>query len=99
MNMPQAVRIGDANSMGGIATGPGALSVLINGQPACLEFTPVSPHPCCGPGPCAKHCVAKTSLGSPSVLAEFQTINFVGNIDTCFDIRTQGSTDVIIGAM
>ncbi len=67
--MPGAVRIGDVNSAGGAAVGAGATSVLINGRPACLTGTSVTPHPCCGAPGCSIHCAASTTLGSMSVLA------------------------------
>ena len=50
--MPGAVRIGDPNSGGGLAVGSGASSVIINGRPACLIGTSVTPHPCCGARGC-----------------------------------------------
>ena len=71
--MPGAVRIGDVNSAGGAAIGAGATSVIINGRPACLIGTSVTPHPCCGAPGCGKHCSAKTTLGSMSVIADGQT--------------------------
>ena len=94
--MPGAVRIGDVNSAGGAAVGAGASSVIINGRPACLIGTSVSPHPCCGRPGCSKHCAAKTTLGSMSVLAENKPINYVGSPDTCLHTRQLGSVDVII---
>lgn len=95
--MPPAVRIGDPNIMGGLAVFPGALSVLINGRPASTTGTLVTPHPCCGEPGCEIHCVAFTTLGSLSVLAEGKPINYVGSPDTCFDPRAFGSLDVIVG--
>ncbi len=95
--MPPAVRIGDPNIMGGLAVFPGAMSVLINGRPACTTGTLVTPHPCCGAPGCEIHCVAFTTLGSLSVLAEGKPIVYVGSPDTCFDPRAFGSLDVIVG--
>lgn len=94
--MPGAVRIGDTNSAGGSAAGSGAASVLINGRPACLKGTRVTPHPCCGRKGCNKHCSAKTTSGSRSVLAEGIEINYIGSKDTCGHARATGSRDVII---
>jgi uncharacterized Zn-binding protein involved in type VI secretion len=93
--MPPAVRIGDPNEAGGLAMSPGARSVLINGRPACITGTSVSPHlPC----PVMKiHCRAKTTLGSRSVTAEGKPIVYVGSLDTCFDPRVLGSLNVIVG--
>lgn len=93
--MPPAVRIGDPNIMGGLAVFPGAMSVLINGRPACTTGTFVTPHP-----PCPKkklHCLALTTLGSLSVTAEGKPIVYVGSPDTCFHPRAWGSLDVIVG--
>jgi uncharacterized Zn-binding protein involved in type VI secretion len=94
--MPGAVRIGDTNSAGGSASGRGAASVLINGRAACLRGTRVTPHPCCGRKGCNKHCNAKTTSGSQSVLAEGVEINYIGSKDTCGHARATGSRDVII---
>lgn len=93
--MPPAVRIGDPNAGGGLAIFPGALSVLINGRPACTTGTFVTPHP-----PCPKkkiHCLAVTTLGSLSVTAEGKPIVYVGSPDTCLHPRILGSFDVIVG--
>lgn len=93
--MPPAVRIGDPNLAGGLAVFPGAMSVLINGRPACTTGTFVTPHP-----PCPKkkiHCLAVTTLGSLSVTAEGKPIVYVGSPDTCFHPRAWGSLDVIVG--
>jgi len=93
--MPPAVRIGDPNWGGGLAIFTGALSVLINGRPACTTGTFVTPHP-----PCPKkkiHCLAVTTLGSLSVLAEGKPIVYVGSPDTCLHPRALGSFDVIVG--
>jgi|TARA_S200002703_G_scaffold67281_1_gene58470 uncharacterized Zn-binding protein involved in type VI secretion len=96
--MPGAVRIGDVNAGGGAATGAGAVSVFINGRAACLEGTSVTPHPCCGAPGCSKHCNAKTTKGSSSVIATGKPINYVGSPDTCGHPRANGSTDVMIPA-
>ena len=95
--MPGAVRIGDVNSAGGAAVGPGALSVIINGRPACLTGTKVSAHPCCGAPGCHMHCVAVTTGGSGSVIAEGKPVILVGDVDTCGHARIQGSPDVVAG--
>jgi hypothetical protein len=97
--MPGAIRIGDANTGGGAAIAPGAVSVLINGRAACIVGTKVTPHPPCGSPGGQAHCVAITTVGSPNVLAEYIPINIIDNIDSCGHVRTQGSTDVIIGVV
>jgi len=95
--MPGIIRVGDANINGGIAVGPGVFSVLVNGRPVCTAGTKVTPHPPCGAPAMEIHCVAVTTLGSTSVRVGGQSPNYVGNIDSCFDLRLAGSTDVIIG--
>ena len=95
--MPGAVRIGDANIAGGLAVGAGAPSVFINGRPACVPFTQVTPHPCCGVPGCFKHCVAKTTLGSSKVRVEGKPLVYVGSPDTCGHPRAQGSRNVTVG--
>lgn len=94
--MPPAVRIGDPNIAGGLAVFPGAMSVLINGRPACTTGTLVTPHPPCPKGKI--HCLASTTIGSLSVLAEGKPIVYVGSPDTCFHPRAFGSLDVIVGS-
>jgi uncharacterized Zn-binding protein involved in type VI secretion len=42
-------RVGDPNSGGGIAVGPGHTNVLINGRPAAIPATPFTPHVGCSP--------------------------------------------------
>jgi len=95
--MPGIIRVGDANINGGIASGPGVISVLVNNQPVCTTGTKVTPHPPCGAPAMEIHCVAVTTLGSTSVRVGGQIPNYVGNADSCGDIRLMGSTDVIIG--
>jgi hypothetical protein len=92
-----AIRIGDFNIKGGIAFGIGAPTVLINMRPACVTGTPVTPHPPCGVPGGQLHCVALTTIGSLSVLAEYRPINYSTNIDSCGDIRLLGSIDVWVG--
>jgi uncharacterized Zn-binding protein involved in type VI secretion len=97
--MPGAVRIGDINIKGGVATGIGAPTVLINMRPACVVGTKVTPHVPCGAPGGQLHCAAITTIGSPSVLVEYRPINYAGNIDSCGDVRLQSSFDVIVGAV
>ena len=95
--MPGAVRIGDPNSAGGVAVGAGASSVKINGRSACTPGTSVTPHPCCGLPGCARHCKARTTLGSRKVFVEGKPLIYVGSPDSCGHARALGSRDVIIG--
>lgn len=95
--MPKVVRRGDANSAGGLVTGPCAPTVRVNGRPVSVPFDSVTPHPCCGAPGCAIHCVAKTTFGSSTVKAEGKSVIYVGSIDTCGHSRATGSSNVIVG--
>ena len=97
--MPGVQRVGDPNSGGGIAVGPGHTNVLVNGRPVATAGSSVTPHPCCGAQGCPPvHCAAKTTSTSPTVLVGGIPICVTGDIDTCGDSRELGSTDVIVGA-
>lgn len=95
--MPAIVRRGDANSAGGVVTGPCAPSVLVNGRPVSVPGDNVTPHPCCGRRGCGSHCSAKTKGGSGTVFAEGRPVILVGNTDTCGHGRIMGSPDVFVG--
>lgn len=94
--MPAVVRRGDANSAGGVVTGPCAPSVLVNGRPVSVPGDGVTPHPCCGRRGCGAHCSAKTKGGSSTVFAEGKPVILVGNSDTCGHSRSMGSPDVFV---
>ena len=94
--MPAVVRRGDVNSAGGAAT-QGARSVLANGRAVVGPGVRVTPHPCCGAPGCHMHCVAVTTGGSGSVIAEGKPVILVGDVDTCGHNRIQGSPDVVAG--
>jgi len=95
--MPGAVRRGDPNSAGGIVTGPSAPSVRVNGRPVSVPGDRVTPHPCCGLPGCAKHCVARTTIGSTRVRAEGKPVIYVGSPDSCGHSRALGSRNVNVG--
>jgi uncharacterized Zn-binding protein involved in type VI secretion len=95
--MAKAVRIGDANSRGGLAVGRGAANVKINGRPACLPGARVTPHPCFPRPRCKIHGRAKTRGGSRTVKANGRPIIRVGDNDTCGHRRATGSRNVNIG--
>ena len=94
--MPAVVRRGDVNAAGGAAI-QGARSVVVNGRPVVGPGSPVTPHPCCGAPGCQIHCVAVTTGGSGSVIAEGKPVILVGDVDTCGHARAQGSPDVVAG--
>lgn len=89
------VRIGDANSAGGIAK-RGQRTVLANGRPVVPPGSSVTPHPCCGAKGCGAHCGARTTAGSTTVLAEGRPIVYVGSPDTCGHPRATGSQTVLV---
>lgn len=94
--MPAAVRVGDANSAGGIAQ-QGVATVIVNGVPIAVNGNPVTPHPCCGAPGCGAHCSAVTTTGSSRVFAGGIPVQYVGCVDTCGHARSQGSPNVVVG--
>jgi len=92
--MPNVSRKGDANSAGGVITGPCAPTVIANGQPVSLPNDLVTPHPCCGAPGCGVHCSAKTTGGSATVYAEGKPIILIGDVDTCGHARSTGAPTV-----
>jgi uncharacterized Zn-binding protein involved in type VI secretion len=91
-------RQGDANTAGGIAQG-GEASVRINGRPAMVAGSAVTPHPCCGQRGCPPiHCHAQTAGGSSTVRAGGKSLIYTGCVDTCGHARAGGSSDVRVAA-
>jgi uncharacterized Zn-binding protein involved in type VI secretion len=88
-------RVGDPNSGGGIAIGPGHNNVLINGRPAAIPFTPYTPHIGCSPY-APQHCfgVIAVSGTSTSVFANGIPLVLDGGKDLCGHGRIAGSPDV-----
>jgi len=89
-------RVGDFNSGGGIAIGPGHNNVLINGRPALIPMTPFTPHPFCSPKAplCCVGVVAITGTAT-SVFANGQPLVLDGGKDSCLKhARAGGSPDV-----
>ena len=95
--MRNVVRIGDANSAGGVAQN-GMGTVLVNGRPVSVTGDPVTSHSCCGSPGCGAHCSAHTTLGSSTVTAGGIPVQYVGCLDDCGHDRSQGSSDVLVGA-
>jgi uncharacterized Zn-binding protein involved in type VI secretion len=92
----KAQRQGDANQAGGLIRS-GEKSVLINGRPAAVPSTSVTPHPPCGPrNPI--HCVATTKGGSKTVKVNGKPLLTSSDSDTCAHGRTtSGSANVRVG--
>jgi uncharacterized Zn-binding protein involved in type VI secretion len=94
--MPGVQRVGDFNSGGGIAIGPGHNNVLINGRPALIPNTPFTPHPPCSPK-APQHCIGVVAISgtSTSVFANGQPLVLDGGKDSCLQhSRTGGSPNV-----
>ena len=88
-------RVGDLNSKGGVALGPGHNNVLINGRPALKPRTPFTPHPPCNPK-APQHCAGQvgTTGGSATVRANGIPLVLTGDKDSCKDTRAGGSSTV-----
>lgn len=92
----KAQRKGDLNAGGGLIVS-GENSVLINGRPAAVPQTAVTPHPPCGPK-APQHCVARTKGGSRTVKVNGKPLLTSGDSDTCGHGRSSsGSADVRVG--
>ena len=93
--MPGVQRVGDPNSGGGIAVGPGHTNVLVNGRPALIPATPFTPHIGCNPlNPI--HCIGVVGITgmSKSVFANGIPLVLDGGSDSCKHSRKLGSFDV-----
>jgi uncharacterized Zn-binding protein involved in type VI secretion len=79
--MAGASRVGDANSAGGTIT-RGAGTVFINGIPAGLHVSGITPHAPWGK-PHPPHASSTTTSGSPTVIVEGSPLLRVGSGTTC----------------
>jgi uncharacterized Zn-binding protein involved in type VI secretion len=89
-------RVGDPNSGGGIALGPGHTDVLINGRPALIPKTPFTPHPPCNPK-APQHCTGVVAIlgTATTVFANGIPLVIDGAKDSCFQHkRMMGSPNV-----
>ena len=89
-------RVGDPNSGGGIAIGPGHNNVLINGRPALMPMTPFTPHIGCNPIK-PIHCIGVVAVTgtATTVFANGQPLVLDGGKDSCFSHkRMMGSPNV-----
>lgn len=87
--MPNASRVGDINQEGGRIV-HGASTVYINGIPAGLHVSPITPHsPHKEP-----HESAVTTDACESVIIEGHQLIRVGSGNSCGHVIIQGSPDV-----
>lgn len=91
--MAGACRIGDQNNAGGTIM-DGASSVFINGQPAGLVGSTLTPHAPFHRKSHPPHKSAKITSGSESVLVDGKPIAKIGSSNSCGHSMVQGSSDV-----
>ncbi len=91
--MPPAARAGDATAHPGVIAGPGALNVLIEGQPAAAVL---DTHVCSFPPP-AVHPSTPIANGSSSVLIGGRPAARVGDQAGCGSTIVEGALSVLIG--
>ncbi len=90
--MSGASRLGDADSAGGTIM-KGAKSVFINGIPAGLHVSQITPHAPWGK-PHPPHHAAITTTASPSVFVEGCQLLRIGSGNSCGHPIVGGSPDV-----
>lgn len=92
------LRLGDANSGGGLITPAGCdPTVLVNGRPIAIVGAAVTPHPPCGGPGGQPHCIAQVITKPGTVLVNGKPVAFWPTADTCGHPRVTGSFDVVIG--
>jgi uncharacterized Zn-binding protein involved in type VI secretion len=92
--MPGVSRLGDINSAGGRIL-RGARTVFVNGRPAGLNVSPISPHMPWGK-PHPPHAVSFTLTGSLRVFCESAPLLKIGSRTTCGHPIIQGSFNVFV---
>ena len=93
--MRPIVRIGDANTAGGVVT-KGHPNITVNGRLLAKFMSSVTPHPPCPDVPV--HCAAKAAFpGSIKVIANGIPALRVGDTDSCGHARAAGSINVVCG--
>lgn len=91
--MAQLSRKGDTNSVGGKIM-KGASTVFVNGIPAGVHVSQITPHAPYGKKSHPPHKAAKTTSGSPSVFADGLPVLRTGSGTTCGHNISTGSPDV-----
>jgi uncharacterized Zn-binding protein involved in type VI secretion len=92
--MPSAARVGDPTSHPGLVSGPGAVNVLINGQPAARTG---DMHTCSMPPVAGPHPPTPFVSGSATVLIGGMPALRMGDSSGCGATVVMGSVTVIIG--
>lgn len=93
--MPNVVRQGDVNEVGGAACSSFANTIITNGRPTGRIGTLITPHECCGKSGCDEHCHAIITTGSPNVIVEGIPIARITSLNSCGHTMVTGSGDVI----
>lgn len=90
-------RVGDFNSGGGIALGPGHSNVLINGRPALKPNTPFTPHKGCSQKE-PQHCVGVVGVSgnSTTVRVNGQPLVLTGAKDSCVTHKRAGGSSNVL---
>ena len=92
--MPPAARVGDPTAHPGVIVGPGAPTVLIDGQPAAVQ---TDLHVCEFPPPTGPHPPSVFVLGSTTVLIEGRPALRMGDVAGCGAAVIFGAPTVEIG--
>lgn len=90
-------RVGDYNSGGGVALGPGHINVLINGRPALRPNTPFTPHAGCSKKQ-PQHCIGVVAVtgNASTVRANGQPLALTGAKDSCGKHKRNGGSPNVL---
>ena len=91
--MPPAARVGDPTGHPGVISGPGAVTVLIGGQPASI----VGDTHACGFPPPPAHPPTTMATGSVTVLIAGRPAVRVGDVAACGAPVVLGDVTVLVG--
>lgn len=92
--MPNAARLGDPSTHGGVITGPGVATVLIGGRPAAVAG---DLHACALPPAGHQPTVSPFVAGSTTVLIAGRPALRVTDLCGCGAMPAAGAPDVQIG--
>ncbi len=92
--MPNAARVGDVTTHGGMVTGPGIVNVLVGGKPAAVM---ADMHVCAIPPNTPHATVSIFPMGSPTVLIGGRFALRVGDMCLCGASVIIGEPTVQIG--